>query len=765
MSLTGAFPVTLTVTSDLLAAESSVAAVLYATLGSDYQPTDGPSVGPTGLDAGDWVYLWSGPSGGVTVYDYASTSTVDAGDALPAFVTLTSATGQFYLPPVTASGRIYFGIPGVPSISATATTTPISAPVACNTPTIFDYVEFTYTQGTDGAPGLMNVDTSVIDQFGIPIQIVLTLSAGPNPLPNGSGVCLDQADVQSKFTASAPAQFQQCIQDLFLQPVPSPLRILSPTDLLNFQCLTGVTASIPAASNPNATLNGTYYYGVTALDAAGNESYMQPSVVMISVATTQQVTVGWGPISSQPQLADISAYNVYRATSPLGPWTLVNPSPLDVSGTAGGAFPDSGSSGGPATAPAGWPGPGNWPTNPLCTWFDSAIQEFFQYYGADGGNTLELVIEAAGYGAGSGDTWQYSFSGTFGTDAVTGLQCLQFLITGVQDLTTGENVISQMPFDGSTPFNLYYPYWNTNSTSTASPALYTSAQQPSNCTPTPTAGSWMVNPDWPASMMVFANSGVFADNIEQAWFNLPSQVTPPAADSPLCYPNPPATSTAAYLWQSLLATLENMVVSAITRGVAAAIGTPAALPLAPVNWANIPTQLAPVPVAETPSTLTEGSTYYYVVTAVNEAGEGPASLEFSCDAPACTSQPGAGSIQVKWEPLGTATSYNVYRGTEPGGENTPVPVPPPGLTGTSQSLVDSGGGTVGQPPPPPRFYPAGATYNAYAAFFHQPTVSIAGAAYAVPFDDQGGQSTDQSGAASSLAITLGPWDAGCGSCG
>ena len=764
MSLTGAFPITLTVTSDLLAAESSVAAVLYAQISSDYPPTYGPSVGPTGLAASDWVYLWSGASGGVTVYDYASTSTVDAGDALPAFVTLTSATGQFYLPPVTASGRIYFGVPGVPFIGATATSAPVVAPVACNMPTIFDYVEFTYTQG---ATPVMNVDTSVIDQFGIPIQIVLDLSSGPNPLPNGSGVCLDQADVQSQFTASAPAQFQQCIQDLFLQPVASPLRILSPTDLLNYQCLTGVDASIPAATNPDATLNGTYYYGVTALDAAGNESYMQPEVVTISVATPQQVTVGWAPLSNQPQLADISAYNVYRAGSPFGPWTLVNPSPLGATGfPAGGALLDSGSSAGPASAPSGWPGPGYWPTNPLCTWFDAAIQGFFQYYDANGGNTLELVIEAAGYGTASGDTWQYSFSGTFGTDTVTGLQCLQFLITGVQDLTTNENVVSQMPFDSSTPFNLYYPYWNTNSTSTASPAPYTSAQQPSNCTPTPTSGSWMVNPDWPASMMVFANSGVFADNIEQAWFNLPSQVPAPVAETPpACYPNPPATGTAAYLWQSLLATLENMVVSAITRGVAAPIGTAAAPPLAPVNWANIPTQLAPTPVAGTPSSLAEGSPYYYVVTAVNEAGEGPASLEFSCVAPACTSQTGAGSIQVKWEPLGTATSYKVYRGTEPGGENTPVPLPPSGLTGTSQSLVDSGGGTVGQPPPPPRFYPAGATYNAYAAFFHQPTVSIAGAAYAVPFDDQGGQSTDQSGAASSLAITLGPWDAGCGSCG
>jgi hypothetical protein len=40
------------------------------------------------------------------------------------------------------------------------------------------------------------------------------------------------------------------------------------------------------------------------------------------------------------------------------------------------------------------------------------------------------------------------------------------------------------------------------------------------------------------------------------------------------------------------------------------------------------------------------------------------------------------------------------------------------------------------------YYAPGATWNYYAAFFHNPSVSTAGLAYGFPFDDQGGTSTD-----------------------
>lgn len=40
------------------------------------------------------------------------------------------------------------------------------------------------------------------------------------------------------------------------------------------------------------------------------------------------------------------------------------------------------------------------------------------------------------------------------------------------------------------------------------------------------------------------------------------------------------------------------------------------------------------------------------------------------------------------------------------------------------------------------YYVPGGTWNYYAKFFHDPSVSLAGLAYGFPFDDQGGTSTD-----------------------
>lgn len=65
-----------------------------------------------------------------------------------------------------------------------------------------------------------------------------------------------------------------------------------------------------------------------------------------------------------------------------------------------------------------------------------------------------------------------------------------------------------------------------------------------------------------------------------------------------------------------------------------------------------------------------------------------------------------------------------------------------------------------------RFYPGGGTWSGYAYFFHNGTgqaITIDGRAYALPYDDQGGFSTDLSstwtsgGTPSTATITLGPW--------
>ncbi len=64
-----------------------------------------------------------------------------------------------------------------------------------------------------------------------------------------------------------------------------------------------------------------------------------------------------------------------------------------------------------------------------------------------------------------------------------------------------------------------------------------------------------------------------------------------------------------------------------------------------------------------------------------------------------------------------------------------------------------------------QFYPAGGTWSAFADFLHDPAVTIGGRAYALPFDDQGGFSSDLNAATSvaspaSVLVTLGPWAPG-----
>ncbi|MDR3711036.1 MAG: fibronectin type III domain-containing protein [Capsulimonadaceae bacterium] len=99
--------------------------------------------------------------------------------------------------------------------------------------------------------------------------------------------------------------------------------------------------------------------------------------------------------------------------------------------------------------------------------------------------------------------------------------------------------------------------------------------------------------------------------------------------------------------------------------------------------------------AFTDSGLTDGTTYYYEVTALDNAGESAKSQEAPAKpAPSTptglTATGGAQSVSLSWTAPAGASTYNVYRGTTLGGESsTPVATGVPGTTYVDSGLADA----------------------------------------------------------------------------
>ena len=106
--------------------------------------------------------------------------------------------------------------------------------------------------------------------------------------------------------------------------------------------------------------------------------------------------------------------------------------------------------------------------------------------------------------------------------------------------------------------------------------------------------------------------------------------------------------------------------------------------------------------------LTNGTTYYFKVTAVNQAGEGPASGPASAAPAAAITKPGRPNgltatprdrqVTLSWTAPGSGggtgiSGYEIYRGTSPGGESS-APVNGTLVQGTSYTLTGLTNGTA-----------------------------------------------------------------------
>jgi len=452
------------------------------------------------------------------------------------------------------SARVYFSMDVAPSLVINGDGS-VTAPTPNDS--YFDFFEFTLN-APNNPTGNLNIDTTNVDQFGVPIQIQVA-SSDPGNIPGGVGISATRESVLSQYqTFSAGTPFALCIWptsgsnngvNLGKYRILNPSGVLASSQVADSVIQVGTVLQLPinattttinvysgqgfpdpasehfnvqidsevmtvtaAAQMTNGTTNWTVVRGVAGTNAAPHNSGKLVNIAENAMSATQTtITVGSsiGYPASYPfsvlvdneimQVTGLNSNNKNGTTT----WNVLR----GQDGTTAAAH-----------ANGAMVVYNSVVSNPLNNYFDAAIDALFGKYLVPSGqqpdpnNELTVQVDVNHVAT--------TFKGYVTQDA-QGAYVLRFKTDG-----------------DPTDYDVYYPFFTDNQ------YLWATKGYVPSLTPV-AAPSWSAGADFTAlspSDMVFSCNGVFADNTFR--------------------PNMNATQ------QTTLATLENKVVSALNRGVA-----------------------------------------------------------------------------------------------------------------------------------------------------------------------------------------------------
>jgi hypothetical protein len=725
--------------------------------------------------SGAWMY-WNQSASG-----YTSFASGDSGQDTTPLINVTPDQGS-YTSPVTftvnlsatqylQSGVVAMFIGGSVGISVNAGV-PATPTTSTNPDDLYSIFEFTYAVSPGGTTASLDIDISNVDQVGFTYTV--QSSSAPFPLST-VGSTVPQTTLFSQFGTAFPVgtPFNDCLvygQET-VGGTMQQLRLLAPQDVLqSIQAPNPPSYLAPTgpASDPDSFANNSYFYLVSETSPTGETAPNSLGVFggfLVNSAGTPQVQgieIGWlsgaNPGAYTPMNAGATGINIYRASVPsVNPTQPVPTAPATGYGLLTGmsiaawnaqpgyVYFDTSTSVGsqvPQSSPYGF--------SALSTWFDAPLQQFFENFASNqfalyqfnqnGGSSGTLwtgsvvdVTPSAGasitgltYVDQNGNSNSIDAAWTWG-DGTQSYKVLQ-LVGNAYDANdfsntslAGASGLTQGEYQGAV-VNLYFPYF-TGNTGLASidwvgGGSYT----------LPPAPSWLTNAVYGPSQMVFGCAGTFAT------------------------PNDPdAVAQGSYpvLAQNALTNIQNVIVSALNRGIATGYG----FALDPLGYTCL-YGFSQAPQAAPGGTLSAGTYTYYLSGTLNDGSESVLSWSQTI------TLSDESAVVLDWLPQPPALykQANVYRQTGTGTIEL-VGTVPNSASSLATTFTDQNGTPPSQPTngAPFLFYPSWndssapgfVNSNLFSAFLHQNLsadaangISLNGLVYGYPFDDQGNFSTN-----------------------